>query len=256
MRWGILLLQLVIFNFSFVSAVAASSIEWVPVGSAENPADSQVMSDGTTGYGSVSHVYEIARYETTNAQYAEFLNGAAKSDPNGLFNSNMESDTRGGIIRTGSSGNYSYALKPGMQNLPVNWVSFWDGLRFANWHNNGGGNASTDSGSYLLTAQAISENSVTRAPGATIVLPTEDEWYKAAYFNPTTGTYFDFPAGSDVQTACADPGSPNSANCLRPEFSSGHQGQFYAVGSYPNSASPYGTSDADRNYKLRLPHHR
>ena len=28
-------------------------------------------------------------------------------------------------------------------------------------------------------------------------LPNVDEWYKAAYYDPTSGVYFDYPTGSD-----------------------------------------------------------
>ncbi len=44
--------------------------------------------------------------------------------------------------------------------MPVNFVSFWDGLRFANWLHNGQptgaqGNSTTEDGAYTLTAGGI-----------------------------------------------------------------------------------------------------
>ena len=56
------------------------SIEWVTVDDPSNPADTEVMNDGTTGYGSVPHTYRISKYEVTNAQYVEFLNAVAGTD--------------------------------------------------------------------------------------------------------------------------------------------------------------------------------
>ena len=71
-------------------------------------------------------------------------------------------------------------------------------------------------------------------------MPTEDEWYKAAYFNGTS--YFDYPAGSDAQTTCSSPtAAANHANCF------GGPGDLTDVGSYPGSASPYGTFDQGGN---------
>ena len=36
-----------------------------------------------------------------------------------------------------------------------------------------------------------------RNTGATYVLPSENEWYKAAYYNPTSGTYWTYPTQSN-----------------------------------------------------------
>ena len=43
-------------------------------------------------YGAVSYDYRIGTNEVTNAQYAEFLNAKAASDPLGLYNTSMGSD--------------------------------------------------------------------------------------------------------------------------------------------------------------------
>ena len=61
-------------------------------------------------------------------------------------------------------------------------------------------------GSYTITALGIGNNTITRNEGATIVLTNQDEWYKAAYYDPGTTTYFDFAAGSDTATTCAAAG--------------------------------------------------
>jgi formylglycine-generating enzyme required for sulfatase activity len=84
-------------------------------------------------------------------------------------------------------------------------------------------------------------SSVVRKTGATIFLTSEDEWYKAAYFNGTS--YFDYPAGSDAQTGCVGPSGDtgNSANC------NGVMGDLTNVGAYSLSESPYDTFDQGGN---------
>ncbi len=63
------------------ASARAVTIPTVTVGNSGNPADTEVMiSDGTTGYGSISYDYRIGKYEITNAQYVEFLNSV---DPTG-----------------------------------------------------------------------------------------------------------------------------------------------------------------------------
>ena len=139
-----------------------------------------------TGYGSVADVFRV-RYEvTTNAQYAEFLNAVAATDTYGLYNTSMGSGY-GGITRSGSSGSYTYSAIADWENMPVNYVSFWDALRFANWLHNGQptgaqDDSTTEDGAYTLTP-GHREQSRQRNAGARVFLPSEDEWYKAAYYD-------------------------------------------------------------------------
>jgi hypothetical protein len=43
------------------------------------------------------------------------------------------------IERIGDPGNYTYSVASDRDNHPVNFVNFWNTLRFANWLNNGQG---------------------------------------------------------------------------------------------------------------------
>jgi len=239
----------------FALPAHAVTIDWVTVGDPGNPGDTEVMSDGTTGYGAVPYIYRISKYEVTNAQYAEFLNAVAKTDTNGLYNATMVDpftgyyEGYGGITRSGSSGNYTYATIGGRENMPVNWVSFYDALRFANWLHNGQptgaqDSSTTEDGAYTITADGIANNSIMRNAGATIFLPSEDEWYKAAYYDGTS--YFEYSAGFDTQITCAVPGAtPNTANCNG--VMGGSWGDLTDVGAYTGSASPNGTFDQGGN---------
>jgi formylglycine-generating enzyme len=235
----------------FASSASAVTMAWAPIGNPGNPADTQVMdTDSTTGYGSVPYTYSIGTYEVTTAQYTEFLNAKAKSDPRFLYNSGMAVDRTGGITRSGSSGSYTYSTIAGRENMPVNYVSFYDALRFANWMNNGQGNGDTETGSYtLLGGNATPSNgdTVARNANAAIVLPTENEWYKAAYYNPNTASYFDFPTASDTPTTCSVPSTlANHANCNDAVFYNNAYNLTIA-GGYAGSASPYGTFDQGGN---------
>jgi hypothetical protein len=209
-------------------------LSWVTVGDPGNAADD-------TGYGAVLYRYRISRYEVTNTQYAAFLNAVAATDTNGLYNTNMGSGY-GGITRSGSPGSYVYSAIAGREFMPVNYVSFYDSLRFANWLHNGRPTGAQDStttedGAYDMALGS----SVVRKPGAQVFLPSEDEWYKAAYYAGSE-TYYDYPAGSNTQTTCATPSvTANIANC------SIVVGDFTDVGSYTGAASPNGTFDQGGN---------
>jgi len=221
-------------------AAGAVTMDWVRVGAAGNAADS-------TGFGAVGVAYQISRYEVTNTQYAEFLNSVAAEDPRDLWNPNMELSQFGGIARSEGADGFSYDVKPGFANKPVNYVSFYDALRFANWLHNGqpagAQNASTtENGAYTLTAGGILNNSITRNPDAIVFLTSEDEWYKAAYYDPDTAGYFDYPAGMDDPVTCALPGpGANMGNC------DVEVGTLTDAGSYLDSESPFGSFDQGGN---------
>ena len=235
---------------TLVIAASASgvTIDWTPVGNPGNACDPYVDHFGNPRCtGAVGYSYNIGTYEVTNAQYTEFLNAKAASDPLQLYSTRMGSEF-GGVTRSGVSGSFSYGAIAGRENMPVVFVSFYDALRFANWLHNGQGSGDTETGAYTLlggTAKPSNGATVTRNPGATNFLPSHDEWHKAAYHNAiglSSTDYFDYPAGSNMPTTCSAPtATANRANC------NNAVNDATLVGSYPGSASPYGTFDQGGN---------
>ena len=223
---------------------SAVVVDWVTIGDPGNACDPQ--SQGC--FGSVADSYRISRTEINNAQYADFLNAVASSDPNGLYSTQMGSvASNGGITRTSTPDGFVYDTIPGREALPVRHVSFYDALRFVNWLHNeqpvGDQNGSTtESGAYTITAQGIADNTITRNLDARVTLSSEDEWYKAAYYDPVSQAYFDYPTASNTASVCSAPtATANRANC------NGAAGDLSAGGSYTGSASPYGTFDQGGN---------
>jgi len=242
----------------FAAPVSAVVIDAVLVGDPGN-APAPLVYCFEASCGSVENEYLIGKYEVTNAQYAEFLNAVADADPNGLYNTSMSSDARGGIDRGGSSGSYSYSVKSGRGDNPVVFVSFYDALRFANWLHNGEpvgpqGAATTEDGAYTITPGGVSNNSIARNPGARAWLPSENEWFKAAYIAPGGG-YSLYPTGSDLYPVHEPPpGGPNSANYWAGTYALTGSAAFdngfnylTDVGSYVDSPSPWGTYDQGGN---------
>ena len=193
------LLTLVASAALITSASASVTMEWVTVGNAGNAAQSESNRAHSfiegDGFGAVGYSYQIGKYEVTNAQYGAFLNAKAATDSYGLYNSSMASY---GITQTGSSGNFSYSVTGGLENRPVVYVSWFDAARFSNWLANGQGNGDTETGSYSLLGETSGVFMVNT--GAKAWIPTENEWYKAAYYNGGTSTYSLFPNGQDSVT--------------------------------------------------------
>jgi formylglycine-generating enzyme required for sulfatase activity len=195
-------------------AHAVVTIDWVMVGDPGNEADTPSTNCYAADCGSVAYDYWISKYEVTNAQYAALLNAKAASDPLELYNTDTDGNSYlSGITRSGVSGSYTYSVIAGFANKPVNFVSFYDSLRFSNWLNNGQGSADTETGAYTITPDGITNNAITRNQAAQIFLPSENEWYKAAYYS-ASGVYFDYPVGTNAATVCAVPtATANRANC-------------------------------------------
>ena len=269
-----------------LACAQAVAIDWVTVGNARNAADTSPR-----GYGAVAYEYRIGKYEITIGQYAGFLNAVAKSDPYsgfppytnlygnsfplGLWNPSMETDLNSaGIARSGTEGSYSYTVigpsgstptgadSPG--NRPITYVSWFDAARYANWLHNGQGSGSTETGAYTLNG-AVFGTPPAKNPDARFWIPTEDEWYKAAYYkgSGTNAGYWDYAMRTDATVFVTQPpgntigSGSNQANYKGPNGDtyavtqsktySASQNYLTNVGAFSNNASAYGTFDQSGN---------
>jgi sulfatase modifying factor 1 len=241
-----------------IDKITMKAREFVTVKDTGNPTDK------ITNSGKVDYIFEIAKYQVTNAQYAEFLNAVAvHSDPYNLYNINMERGLFGGIKRIEQDGCYFYAPLEGYSDLPVVYVSWFDAARFCNWLHfekpqQGESVLETTEGNSEVGAYNTSvfskgrgiQKVVTHNPEAKFWIPTLDEWNKAAYFDPTKdgkGGYWLYPTRSDAKpNAVAPPGDDNSANYYDFKWAAPDP-YLTPVGSYKYTTSYYGTFDQGGN---------
>ena len=182
-----------VLAFTCVVAQAAPP-ELIPVGNTSNKSDA-------TGYGAVSYEYKIGKYEVTNAEYCEFLNAVAKNDPYELYDGRMgawnpDAEQWGGIERNGPPGSFTYKVIAGNGKRPVNFVTWQSAARYCNWLNSG----DTEKGIYNLGVEPLKlpkHAELAKGEKPTWVLPTEDEWYKAAYYDASKAGYWRYPGKSD-----------------------------------------------------------
>jgi formylglycine-generating enzyme len=235
----------------FKSSGTLADHAWVRVDNPGNRADK-------SGFGAVNYVFEIMRYEVTSGEYADFLNAvASQSDPYGLWDRAMGEHVitdlgQGGIRqdipqciqREFKEGRWYYSPVPEWANKPVIFVSFLNALRYANWMHNGAGHGDTEAGAYRLSDGVGAK----RLPGARVWVPSEDEWYKAAYFQleqdgGPPGCYWQYPMRTSDTPVTAEKGleQPNAASFSR-KFSG-----IMPVGSLVNATSPCGAYDMGGN---------
>jgi formylglycine-generating enzyme required for sulfatase activity len=180
---------------------------------------------GSFGVGNVSYQYAIGKYLVTNSEYVEFLNYIASTDTYGLFVNQATFP----IVREGTNGNYIYSIKTNYDNKPVIFINWFSAARYINWLHNGKPNgdqnsSTTEDGAYTLSGR-INGNAVSRNAGAKYHIPTENEWYKAAYYKGggTDAGYWKYATQSD-----ADP-TPVCANSI---------GDGIICGSIPETPTP------------------
>ena len=130
----------------------------------------------------------------------------------------------------------------------------------ANW---GDSNASDYTGTTAHDSPEM--DALVSTYGTVYVIPTEDEWYKAAYYGGDTGNYFDYPTSNNTApgyvndsgnlSGTGDPfteGGTDPGNYATYDGDAGIDGigpDYYRteVGEWENSASPYGTFDQGGN---------
>ena len=237
-----------------VSVMAPWGSSFVTVEDAGNAADA------TTGYGAVGYTFQIQKFEFTNGEYVEFLNAVGGTNPNGIYSSFMGSDARGGITQSGASPNFTYSVKANMGDKPVNYVSWFEAARVANWlHNGRSTNPSLlETGAYTLN-NAMSGVGFTKNAGAKYWIPSENEWYKAAYYKGggLSAGYWLYPTKSNTEptyvtatsTGVGSAGLGSTANSINGNLDADWNGQNGNVTTVGSNGGPtaYGTYDMGGN---------
>ena len=210
----------------------------------------------------------------TIGQYTEFLNAVAKTDTHSLYNVGMATYLNfAGISRAGNDGSYIYSVINNggdSSNRPIYGVSWFNAARFANWMANGQPTGAqsirtTENGAYNVngatSGNAMAKNAINPNTFAapTFYIPTENEWYKAAYYSPEHGGigspgYFLYATQSDAVPGNVIGGAANQANYYNGVLSVTQSANFELsqnyltdVGAFSGSGSFYGTFDQSGN---------
>lgn len=194
-------------------------IEFVVVGNPGNPND-------TTGIpelaGSVPYSYRIGRYEISR----EIINKA---------------NSAGGLdIRISP---FSFVTAGPRDDMPATGMNWLEAARFTNWLNTSTGSMPAykfdSNGNFQLWVPGdagYDPKNLFRNQLAKYFLPSSDEWYKAAYYDPVAEVYYDYPTGSNSVPTAVVSGTLAGTAVFDQEFENGPADIMFAGGS-----SPYGT---------------
>lgn len=167
-------------NIASAEIIQGIDIDFVTIGNAGNVSDTRVEAN-PYGCGAVGYEYQLGKYEITNGQWDSFVSAAGA--PTG--NPSMAYDE--GSTWTGT-------------NVPTTDVSWYEALQFCNYLTSG----DKSQGAYLFSGDntdpgdflGIDRNTAVSSYGIAYILPTEDEWYKAAYY--TGSGYSTYANGTDT----------------------------------------------------------
>jgi hypothetical protein len=177
---------------SFGSGANQFNMEFVTIG---NPGNAVDTTGAPNPAGAVGYEYGIGKFEVSEDMITKF---------NASQSLQITKETRGTA-------------------KPATGVSWNEAARFVNWLNTSTGGFAA----YKFTTGDVNDNIALwtaadtldydsanpyRSKRATYVLPSYNEWYKAAYYDPSNSTYYDFSNGSDTApTAVASGTVSNTA---------------------------------------------
>ena len=187
------------------------TIDFVNIGNTSNAAD-------TTSYGAVPYEYRAGVNEISQ-------NAITKATASGMANVTAGAWTG---------------------NQPAANISWYDAAAFVNFLNTSTGNTAAydltfSNGSWSMAlwsseqAWTAGGTNLYRNKDAFYFLPSENEWYKAAYYNPGGSNYFLYPTGSDTAPTAVASGTNAGTAVYDDPFS------VPAIVESAGGLSPYGT---------------
>ncbi len=221
--------------------LGANNTHFVEVGNAGNSAHAD------TGFGSVGYQYSIGKYEVTNAQYAKFMNAVGSNTVNvngttvklfGGFDASS-SYSKFSLIEQSADGK-TFSAASGKENYAVNFISGFGAAMYCNWLTNGASETATmedlltgayNFGKFGASIDIFKEENING--NGTYRLPSADEWFKAAYYNPESDSYTLYAVGDTIS---ADMANYNNRN-----------GGTASVKQYEMYPSFYGTLNQSGN---------
>jgi len=206
-------------TYTFGSDEKTFTMDFVTIGNPGNDPDTS-----PAGWGVVATVYLMSKYEVSEDMIAK-------------------------ANAVGSLGITRYTLGV---NKPARWVSWNEAARVVNWLNVSEGYSAAykftlqpgdvgyDANADILlwTAGDAGYNAANpyRNSLARFFLPSENEWYKAAYYDPVGSLYYDYPTGSDSAPSAVASGTTDGTAVYNQLLAQGPADIANAGG-----LSPYGT---------------
>jgi hypothetical protein len=202
---------------TFGTGANTFTIDLVTIGNPGNPPDT---AGDPNPAGSVPYIYRIGKYEIPE---------------DAVRKANAQSALEGHPL--------SITLDSRGPDKPATSLSWFEAAKFVDWLNTDTGNTAAykfdSGGDFQLWAPSdpgYDANNLFRNKLAKYFLPSDNEWYKAAYYDPVAGHYWQYPTGSDDAPITVASGTALGTAVWNQPFQQGPADVYLAGGP-----SPYGT---------------
>ncbi len=236
------------------AAVAQTyDFDWVTIGDAGNEPYEDNDLGLMDGRGSVGYEYRISRYEVTTGQWMEFVNTfSTQSDDFANFARPVNWGAMIDWDYGGPGRRYKLREVESAEMLPVGGIDWRESAMFVNWLHNGKSSelwaiedGAYDASTFTTNGNGTFNDQPTHNPDAKFWIPTQDEWLKAAHYDPNRygegqGGWWQYPISADSPPVYGPPGE-GQANA---GFElSGFAEWNIPLGAYPDVQSPWGLLD-------------
>ncbi len=168
----------------------AANAAYVTIGGAGN------ANDTANPYGGVSYEYKISSTEVSIAEFQAYRTATSTTGNEGYWNETGNGRTVG-------------------TDAPASYVSLYEAMKYCNYLTSG----NVNDGVYTFNGSGVYQSTLSRASimsgsldavatdvNKIYALPTDDEWYKAAYYSVSGGSYSLYADGT------SDTGNPPAAS--------------------------------------------
>jgi hypothetical protein len=210
------------------------SMEFKEIGNINNAADTNSNAN-RVGRGSVGYNYLISKFEVSRGMIASY---------------NANFGTANNLVVS--------AQDTGTADSAATQIHWQEAARFVNWLNTSTGGFAAykfapgstvqggDGNPILWTSTEVDDYDAGnrfRSKRARYVLPTLDEWYKAAYYDKDSGVYYAYAQGSDTAPTSVISGTDPNTAVFKPAAS--ETASIYSAGGL----SKYGVMGMEGNSK-------
>jgi len=209
---------------TFGTGAHTFTIDFVTVGDPGNPNDSGTTGSYFSSFGGVATEFRMGTYEVSR----DAITKANAQGSLGITLHDMTFSGGNGVNKPATGVSWNEAARF------VNWLNTSNGFsaayKFTSQPGDGGYNANGDIELWTSGDAGYNASNLYRNANAYYFLPSEDEWYKAAYYSGTGSTYFDYATQQDA------PSTPTAV--------SGGTGASEAVYAQLNATGPAGINNA------------
>jgi formylglycine-generating enzyme required for sulfatase activity len=216
----------------------------------------QDITTTTDSFGSGDDAFTMDFVTVGNPNYVNDIHGTGYGAVASPFRMGTYEVSASAMYRATTAGNLGITRDFGRSNIATA-ISWNEAARFVNWLNTSSGSVAAykfavqpGQAGYDVNANILlwsygeagyNNNNPFRNSNAKYFLPSENEWYKAAYYSGSGNTYYDYATGSNTAPTAVNEGTDAGTAVYKQPYGEGPTTYNLADYNSAGGLSPYGT---------------